>query len=503
MQGMNANDNLSEERAAWLRPSILQKGLGLILVPLLLQGLFFFEFYSLNGKTEELARTEARQSQLVEELNKLTELFTWGTIIQETFESNRIGAIDPDDYRRQVDEGLARLKELSPSGNFSQLLTHVIDMSSKQYDLLKEFRQTEPGESSLASFAKYRRLKLTLRPYMHQAKLIDQMIIDERARLNRAQREASEHRDLIKIAIVAGGALDIIITLLLLVFLLKNITDRLAVLVRNARLLPKAEPLPGHVSGSDELAYLDQILHQTSGELQKAAEYRKEVMETMSHDLRSPVQSALITAELLERSQLAREANEESAKTARQIDSLKRNLSRVVGLVEDHLTIDKLESGTAGLEVTSFNLRAAVDEAIDSVLAQANLKSVELINKVEPILVEADRGRIIQVIANYLGNAIKYSPRSAPVSVSSQNLGHSVKVMVTDDGPGMNDDAQSLVYQRFQQNVADGKSRQGFGLGLAICKLLIAHHGGTVGVNSAPGKGSTFWFILPIDFEGE
>ena len=503
--GMEAEKDNSGRQTNWLRPSILQKGLGLILVPLLLQAVFFFQFYALIGRTEELARTESKQSLLVEELNKMTELFTiaWGSIIQETFESNRIGTIDPDVYKQKVDAGLQRLKELSPTGNFTDVMTHAQEMSAKQYELLKEFSITEPGETSIASFAKYRKLKITLRPYMRQAKLIDQMLIEERIRLNKAQQEASANRDLIKTVIIVGVAVDIIFTLLLLIFLLKNITDRLALLVRNARLLPKAEPLPTIVSGTDELAYLDQILHQASSELQKAAEYRKAVMETMSHDLRSPVQSALITAELLERSQLTMPETAGSEKTTRQIESLKRNLSRVVRLVEDHLTIDKLESGTASLEIITFNLRAVVDEVVDGLVAQASLKSVELVNKVDPILVEADRGRIVQVLANFVGNAIKYSPRSAPVFISSQNLGHSVKVMIVDDGPGMDEEAQAAVYERFQQNVSDGKSRQGFGLGLAICKLLIAHHGGKVGVTSTPGKGSTFWFVLPLEYEGE
>jgi signal transduction histidine kinase len=337
---------------------------------------------------------------------------------------------------------------------------------------------------------------MIFKPYMKKALIIDQVLAEERNKLNHTQQLASESRDSIKMQLVIGGTVDLILTLALLVFLLKSITDRLAVLVSNARLLPEAKPLPSKVGGSDELAYLDEVLHQAAEQLEVAAEYRKSVMETMSHDLRSPIQSALIIAEILERSEIGKE----SVKTTSQIQSLKRNLSRVVKLVEDHLTIDKLESGSAELEISTFDLRAAVDEAIDSVAAQASVKSIELVNKVEATQVEADRGRILQVLANYLTNAIKYSPPSAPIFVSSQNMGHSVKVMILDDGPGMDETAQACVYDRFQQNTQDGESRQGFGLGLAICRLLVGHHGGKVGVTSTAGKGSTFWFTLPIKF---
>jgi len=299
-----------------------------------------------------------------------------------------------------------------------------------------------------------------------------------------------------KLELVIGIALDITLTLVLLVFLLNSITGRLAVLVRNARLLPGGEPLRARVSGHDELAYLDEVLHQASGDLAKAAEYRKSVMETMSHDLRSPIQSAMIAAEILEASPLAGEND----KTMKQIEGLKRNLGRVVKLVEDNLTIDKLESGKAELEISRFDLRDTVAEALDSVGAQAGAKSIELVNDVHSTIVEADRERILQVLANLLSNAIKYSPSSAPIQLSSQNLGHSVKVMVADDGPGIAPEHQATVFERFQQNSDDGKARQGFGLGLAICKMLISHHGGTVGVTSAPGKGSTFWFVLPLKY---
>jgi signal transduction histidine kinase len=339
-------------------------------------------------------------------------------------------------------------------------------------------------------------MKLALRPYMKQIMYINQALSLERDRLNETQKQAAEHRNFIKMQLACGVTIDIFLTLALLIFFLKNITDRLSLLVNNARLLPTGQPLPSSVPGSDELAYLDQVLHQASTELERAAEYRQSMMETMSHDLRSPIQSALIIAEVFD----ALPVVQQSEKLSRQLDSLKRNLTRVVRLVEDHLTMDKLESGTVELAVSSFDLRDLVAETIDCVAAQAMLKSIELSNKVEAIEVEADKERILQVLTNFLTNAIKYSPRSAPVLISSQHLGHSVKIMVLDDGPGLEGDELARIFERFQQTSTGAKSREGFGLGLAICKLLVNQHGGTVGVTSTPGKGSTFWFTLPIRY---
>jgi len=470
----------------------------LILIPLVLQVAFFAQFFMLVEKIEALNQAEIRQSLIVDNINKLTALFTitWGTILTETLESNKIRAIDPATYKRLSEEGLATLKKVAPSPSFGQLIANVEELAARQYDLLTEFDDTEPNESSVAIFAKYRKLKLTLRPYMKKALYVNQALDAERVKLNAAQEEGRKYRQSMKLQLIAGITLDIILTLALLVFLLNGITGRLAVLVKNARLLPSGEPLRARVSGHDELAYLDEVLHQASGDLAKAAEYRKSVMETMSHDLRSPIQSAMIAAEILQASPLAGEGE----RTVKQIEGLKRNLGRVVKLVEDNLTIDKLESGTAELEISRFNLQDIAAEALDSVAAQAGTRSIELVNQVDSTIVEADRERILQVLVNLLTNAIKHSPASAPVYVSSQNLGHSVKVMIADDGPGIDPEQQTTVFDRFQQNSQDGKARQGFGLGLAICKMLISHHGGTVGVTSAPGKGSTFWFILPLKY---
>ncbi len=489
---------MSESGSGWLKPSILQKGLGLILVPVILQAVFFFQFYSLVGKLEEVNLEEAKQSLLVEQLNKMLQLFTisWGTLLAETLESTKIGAMDSETFKQKTQEGLSKLTELAPTPSFRAIIGRAQSMADQQYQLLKEFSETDPGESSAAIYAKCRRMKLALRPYMKQIMYINQALSLERDRLNETQKQAAEHRNFIKMQLACGVTIDIFLTLALLIFFLKNITDRLSLLVNNARLLPTGQPLPSSVPGSDELAYLDQVLHQASTELERAAEYRQSMMETMSHDLRSPIQSALIIAEVFD----ALPVVQQSEKLSRQLDSLKRNLTRVVRLVEDHLTMDKLESGTVELAVSSFDLRDLVAETIDCVAAQAMLKSIELSNKVEAIEVEADKERILQVLTNFLTNAIKYSPRSAPVLISSQHLGHSVKIMVLDDGPGLEGDELARIFERFQQTSTGAKSREGFGLGLAICKLLVNQHGGTVGVTSTPGKGSTFWFTLPIRY---
>ncbi|HEY9715451.1 MAG TPA: sensor histidine kinase, partial [Chroococcales cyanobacterium] len=102
---------------------------------------------------------------------------------------------------------------------------------------------------------------------------------------------------------------------------------------------------------------------------------------------------------------------------------------------------------------------------------------------------------VLQVVVNYLGNAIKFAPPDSKIEVSAQQIDSQVRVSVQDEGPGMTKDDQKKLFQKFYQT-EDGKAEKGFGLGLAICKLIVESHGGKVGVESEPGKGACFWFKI-------
>jgi signal transduction histidine kinase len=119
----------------------------------------------------------------------------------------------------------------------------------------------------------------------------------------------------------------------------------------------------------------------------------------------------------------------------------------------------------------------------------------------EPVPVNADAERIGQVIANYQSNALKYSPPDRPVNVYVEADKGWARVAVRDEGPGLPEDEQARIWEQFHQ--APGVTTQGgavgsLGLGLHICKEIVEVHGGQVGVESALGRGSTFWFTLPL-----
>jgi signal transduction histidine kinase len=115
--------------------------------------------------------------------------------------------------------------------------------------------------------------------------------------------------------------------------------------------------------------------------------------------------------------------------------------------------------------------------------------------------VSADAGRIEQALTNYLTNALKYAPADQPISVRLEMAGSSARVSVRDLGPGLTPEEQQHIWEQFYQTkpAMYHGTETGLGLGLAIVRAIIEQHHGQVGVESAPGRGSTFWFTVPLD----
>jgi len=270
----------------------------------------------------------------------------------------------------------------------------------------------------------------------------------------------------------------------------------LALLVENARRLPSGVPLTETVGGSDELAYLDSVLHEASDELKRAAEHREQLMEMVAHDLRSPLMSSQISLELLTSDKVP----EPPPAAKRHIVGVKHNIALLVGLVNDLLTVDKLEAGKLELGPEDFNLARVVEEASQTVTGLALRRQIAVINNCSQTLVHADKARVMQVLINYLSNAIKFSPKQSQITISDEvapEASHMLRISVRDQGPGIEEGQRKRLFERFYQ-AKSGKESKGFGLGLAICKLIVESHGGRVGVESEVGKGSIFWFTIPL-----
>jgi two-component system sensor histidine kinase VicK len=180
------------------------------------------------------------------------------------------------------------------------------------------------------------------------------------------------------------------------------------------------------------------------------------------------------------------------------IDKSISQLKKMNNMISGFLNVSQLESGKLKLEKTRFDLGLLTVEVIDD-LKMANASTSFSINREPYLWVEADRYKISSVVTNFLSNAVKYSPLGANIEVNCVVENNDVRVNVTDHGMGVTEQSIPKIFERFYRvESKETKNIAGFGIGLYLCKEIVSYHDGQIGVESQPGKGSTFWFTLPL-----
>ena len=176
------------------------------------------------------------------------------------------------------------------------------------------------------------------------------------------------------------------------------------------------------------------------------------------------------------------------------------SIDRLSRIVADFLDISKIESGMITLNLTDMPAQDVINEVVESLCALSAAKSIELKSDMpkSDINVMLDRDRIIQVLTNLIGNAIKFIPVNSTVEIALTDCDESVQIAVKDNGPGLNKEEAAKIFDRFVQvQVLTGPGEHGTGLGLTIAKELVEMHNGSMWIESEPGNGCRFTFTLP------
>lgn len=224
---------------------------------------------------------------------------------------------------------------------------------------------------------------------------------------------------------------------------------------------------------------------------------QSEFISTASHELRTPLTSILASLKLITHGTEAL-----PAVSGRLIQLAYRNSERLKRLVDDILDVERLASGQVELELAPITLHELVAQYLEASAADAASLQVGLSLEAaatEHPLVHADGERIHQVLGNLVGNAIKFSPPGAIVRLRIQEQHGWVRVEIEDSGIGIDPAFHGRIFERFARfDNSNTRSKGGTGLGLHISKALVERHGGRIDFRSEPGKGSTFWFELPV-----
>jgi signal transduction histidine kinase len=244
--------------------------------------------------------------------------------------------------------------------------------------------------------------------------------------------------------------------------------------------------------------------------LRELSERTDEFLGVASHELRTPLTTITGALELSQR-RLARHRCQPSAESSEQARDLaamaevlgvaEHEVNRQNRLIGDLLDASRIRADKLELRMEPVDLAPVVGEAVEAQRLAWPERAIELTMPAGDVLIQGDGQRLGQVVTNFLTNALKYSATDRPVAVELCVQDDGARVAVCDQGPGLMPKHQAVVWERFRR--IDGIEQQsgsgaGLGLGLYICRTIIERHGGEVGVESTPGRGSTFWLRLPL-----
>ena len=255
----------------------------------------------------------------------------------------------------------------------------------------------------------------------------------------------------------------------------------------------------------DERVRLDLKSEQNSGLLsdekishdltKSALTMRDQFLAVVSHDLKNPLGSISMSVGLMRRELSGRE---EDSNLFKYVEIIERNASIMDRMISDLLDVERMENAKLTLKPERIDIHALLRECRDlfNPVAAEKSFSMKIQTCAEPEFAKLDHDRVLQVLSNLIGNALKFTPSGGTITLTAQKKATEIEISVADNGPGIPEEKMSQIFERFSQlGVND---RRGLGLGLFIAKWIVEAHKGRIWVTSDVGKGSTFSFTLPI-----
>ncbi len=250
-----------------------------------------------------------------------------------------------------------------------------------------------------------------------------------------------------------------------------------------------------NITSPPEIAALGRAINSMCDKLREVDKMKSDFYALMSHELRTPLTSIKEGTNLF----LEGLGGNVTEKQRKLLSIIAEESNRLIELVNSLLDISKLEAGMVAYNFSRAELNPLITRAVNEIAPLAEAKRIRIDKDLHELpVLSLDAERILQVLRNLIGNALKFTPRGGTVTIASRRGTEGLSVSVSDNGPGIAKEHAGAIFDKYRQAAAAGPHKlQGTGLGLAIVKHIIQDHGGRVWVESEKGHGSTFTFVLP------
>lgn len=492
-----------------------QKGVALVCVLLAMELIFVGWLYGLLQQSEkygqELAHSKAiisRKDELLQLLSEASNSFTYHSIKQaiESHEYEQILSKFPAVVAELEELLKGQPERLQVLHDANTLITREVQTIDRIKERLIEFEKNGT-QLTIEDMAKMHRVK---RKAEHTRDAIIRLLFDLDAPDRKLEAELpqleAKFRQSFRQTLLICAMFNIVLALALGLAFVRHITGRVEILVDNTIRLSKKQTLNPPLGGSDEIAHLDKTFHSVAAALREAEardleiqKLKEEFVAIASHELRSPLTSIQGALTMLSEGVFG----ELPPEAVLRIHRAENNVSRLISLINDLLDTEKMKAGKLDLEFENVDVADLITKSVLAVSDLAEGKQVEIVGVEPDAIIEADKGRLIQVLVNLLSNAIKISPKAGRIDVAvDESDAQLIEISVQDQGSGVPPQFVTTIFDKFEQvpTVQPANSpakKQGTGLGLSIAKQIILQHGGTIGVDSEEGKGSRFWIRLP------
>ena len=294
--------------------------------------------------------------------------------------------------------------------------------------------------------------------------------------------------------ILTGGTL--LVAVVLAFWITRTITRPLNLLMKGTEEVARGSFAHIHVPSRDEIALLAGAFNAMSDRLSQINKYKAEMMQHISHELRSPLQLMLSSYFMLKE----RNGSHLDEKQKELLETIRRNIDKITRFADDFLDLSRIEAGQMEFQLVSVDLRTMVSKAAEETALIADRRNIRIethLDRVPAILADSDKCQL--VINNLLNNAVKYSNDGGTIDVRVDESKEGVRIEVEDSGIGISSDEIRKIFTKFfRASNAVREKTKGTGLGLALVKAIVEGHGGRVGVKSELGKGSVFTVEFPL-----